>query len=319
MPKSRRGREQTAGPSTPRAHVPTNFALLAEIINFLERRRLPVPEALSAACPISQPTATPVTTTESDPTTSPDFTWAMTLLSGVKERDKRALERFVKKDKKASSSALDTDEVPPPVASDDENDGPEGPPAVRGGEWPCDVSYTNDYTWGDDVPPELRRMYQPRPPRKRPRRPCKRTFAAAISDVDHPACGENGLFAAVALAHGAWVIDYVGAICLGANEDKSSDYVCDFGEHSELALDANRRGNEGRFVNDYRNTGRRANVEFRTRRDALGELRQGIFVCAKHGVVEGEELCAEKDAPSPPPMLIDDALCKACPRASRPA
>jgi len=48
----------------------------------------------------------------------------MTLLSGVKERDKRALERFVKKDKKASSSALDTDEVPPPVASDDENDGP---------------------------------------------------------------------------------------------------------------------------------------------------------------------------------------------------
>ena len=54
-------------------------------------------------------------------------------------------------------------------------------------------------------------------------------------------------------------------------------------------------------------------------RDALGELRQGIFVCAKHGVVEGEELCAEKDAPSPPPMLIDDALCKACPRASRPA
>ena len=44
----------------------------------------------------------------------------------------------------------------------------------------------------------------------------------------------------------------VGAISLGENEDKSSDYVADFGEHSELALDACLVGNEGRFINDYR-------------------------------------------------------------------
>jgi SET domain-containing protein len=61
-------------------------------------------------------------------------------------------------------------------------------------------------------------------------------------------------------------------------------------QHSELALDARHIGNEGRFVNDYRNTGRRANVEFRLRRDARGELRQGIFVCAKEGISAGEEL-----------------------------
>ena len=225
---------------------------------------------------------------DTDPTTSADFQWAMIHLCGLKERDKRALERHVKKDKKMPA-ALDEDEAPPPV-SDDENDGPEGPPAVRGGEWPPDVCYTNDYVWGDDVTPNLRAQYQPKPPRKRPARPCRRTFGGVVDDPDHPACGENGLYAAVALAHGAWVIDYVGVICLGANEDRASDYVCDFGEHSELALDANRRGNEGRFVNDYRNTGLRANVEFRTRRDARGELRQGIFVCAKHGVAPGEEL-----------------------------
>ena len=63
-----------------------------------------------------------------------------------------------------------------------------------------------------------------------------------------------------------------------------------FGEHSELALDAKHVGNEARFVNDYRNTGKRANVEFRLRRDALGEMRQGVFVCAKEGVGAGEEL-----------------------------
>jgi SET domain-containing protein len=63
-----------------------------------------------------------------------------------------------------------------------------------------------------------------------------------------------------------------------------------FGEHSELALDAKSVGNEARFVNDYRNTGKRANVEFRLRRDARGEMRQGVFVCAKEGVHAGEEL-----------------------------
>ena len=89
----------------------------------------------------------------------------------------------------------------------------------------------------------------------------------------------------------------MGVICLGANEDRASDYVYDFGEHSELALDANRRGNEGRFVNDYRNTGLRANVEFRTRRDARGELRQGIFVCAKAGIKCGEEILTSYGKP----------------------
>ncbi len=49
-------------------------------------------------------------------------------------------------------------------------------------------------------------------------------------------------------------------------------------------------GNEARFVNDYRNTGRRANVEFRLRRDRRGELRQGVYVAAKAGVAAGEEL-----------------------------
>ena len=102
-------------------------------------------------------------------------------------------------------------------------------------------------------------------------------------------CGRPAVWR-VDLPCGAWVLDYVGAVSLGANEDRTSDYVCDFGESSELALDANRTGNEGRFVNDYRNTGRRANVEFKLRRDARGELRQGVFVCAKEGIGAGAEL-----------------------------
>ena len=161
---------------------------------------------------------------------------------------------------------------------------------MRGGSWPAGVIYSNNYVWSDDVPSDLLHKYKPREPKKRPACPCPRTFSAVITEASHPAAGQCGLFAAVPLKQGAWVIDYVGAVGLGANEDRTSDYVCDFGEKSELALDAQRVGNEGRFVNDYRNTGKHANVEFRLRRDGRGELRQGIFVCAKEGVSAGEEL-----------------------------
>ena len=98
------------------------------------------------------------------------------------------------------------------------------------------------------------------------------------------------MFAAVDLPAGSRIIDYVGAVCLGANEDRESDYVCDFGENSEFALDSRHVGNEARFINDYRNTGRHANVEFRLRRDSRGEMRQGVFVNSKHGIHKGSEL-----------------------------
>ena len=74
---------------------------------------------------------------------------------------------------------------------------------------------------------ELQAKYRPLDVRRRAVRPCPRTFAAAIDDADHPAYGECGLFARRSLPHGAWVIDYVGGVSLGANEDRSSDYVCD--------------------------------------------------------------------------------------------
>ena len=59
----------------------------------------------------------------------------------------------------------------------------------------------------------------------------------------HPAAGECGLFAAVDLAPGAWVVDYVGAVCLGERQDAQSDYVCDFGEPlGDVRVDVRRNG-----------------------------------------------------------------------------
>ena len=168
-------------------------------------------------------------------------------------------------------------------------------PLVEGGEWPASVTFLADYVWSQDVRPELLTLYAGSRASRRDDRaydaprplPCPLVRVRAITDPAHPACGQFGLYAAQALQHGQHVLDYLGVV--SEVEDRTSDYVVDFGEHSELALDALSMGNEGRFVNDYRNTGRHANVEFRIRRGERGELRQGVYVCAKQ-VREGEEL-----------------------------
>ena len=290
MPKvGRDEKKKAAAPSISRGS-----RVLYDVVDFLQRRKLDVPSAIAAACPQQPP---PPSTANHDPTATAEFTWAMAQLAGLKERERRAIERFVKKraaggggEDEPGASSSSAAVVADGSDADDDARGSIGPPSVRGGKWPADVEYTNDYAWGSDVPAEMRLSYRPDAWRKRPPIPCSRTFSAVINESGHPANGQCGLFAARKMDRGAWVIDYVGAISLGEHEDKTSDYVCDFGEHSELALDANKKGNEARFVNDYRNTGKRANVEFKLRRDRKGELRQGVFVCAKGGVVEGEEL-----------------------------
>jgi hypothetical protein len=283
-------REQSAS----RPHAGSGAVVLCHVVEFLKRKRLQVPAALLAACPEHAPhsAAGPNPTADS----SPEFKWALTLLADLKERERRALVRFVQRagDGARSRPAAERSDSAitkePCSESDDDEGGPAQLPGVRGGEWPPEVTYTNDYAWGDDVSGPLAAKYRPNGFRRRASRQCPRTYSAVITEASHPAAGELGLFAALDMPHGAWVLDYVGAVSLGENEDKTSDYVCDFGESSELALDAKLVGNEARFVNDYRNTGRRASVEFRLRRDRRGELRQGIFVCAKEGVKAGEEL-----------------------------
>lgn len=263
--------------------------VLHDVVAWLERRRLEVPPALRAACPAERPAAGPSARSGKPPAETAEFQWAIGLLAALKERERRALARFVQQqaDKASAPPA-----APQAASDDEEGGGGGGPPSVRGGSWPADVRYSNDYVWGDDITPALTAAYRPSAPRRRAPAPCARTFVAIIPKdaAQHPAAGQGGLFAARPLAYGERVIDYVGAVCLGEHEDRSSDYVCDFGERSELALDAKSVGNEARYVNDYRNTGRKPNVEFRTRRDGRNELRQGIYVVDKAGVAEGDEL-----------------------------
>ena len=210
-----------------------------DVIEWLEKKKLDVPAALQNARRQGGGSRPADAAGRSH-----EVNQILSLLPGLRERERRALSRYIEqRDKQRLEAATP---APAPLLSSDDDDATAaaGPPPVAGGAWPAGVTYSNDYQWGADVPLAERLEHQPANVRARSARPCKRVCARVISDTEHPACGECGLFAARELAHGTRVLDYVGAVCLGANEDRTSDYVCDFGERSQFALDANKWGNE---------------------------------------------------------------------------
>ena len=135
---------------------------------------------------------------------------------------------------------------PPP--RDSRRTAPPPLPVVDGGSWPAGVSFIGDYVWALDVGTELRAKYAGESTRREPASPscCTAVRIKHITDARHPACGEFGLVASGDLIQGQHILDYLGAVSVA--EDRTSDYVVDFGEHSELALDALTVGNEARFV-----------------------------------------------------------------------
>ena len=152
--------------------------------------------------------------------------------------------------------------------------------------WPSDVRYLTSLVWGDDVirAKELYRKYKVsgnRPVEASPASVKKTVRWQLITDEKHPAKGEHGLFTTRKLEKGQHIIDYLGYVSLKGNESQTSDYTASFGDDNELALDAEKMGNEARMINDFRNTGRRANALFDQYRDAAGDMKLGVFVGRK--------------------------------------
>jgi hypothetical protein len=119
-----------------------------------------------------------------------------------------------------------------------------------------------------------------------------------ITDPKHPACGQRGLVATRALPKHTHVLDYLGFVTTDALCSQTSEYTLRLRDglsgtgggwwisaasnnHTEPPkVDAEKFGNEARFVNDYRGTGAaRANVEFRLVEDAAG-ARMCIYTIA---------------------------------------
>jgi len=106
--------------------------------------------------------------------------------------------------------------------------------------------------------------------------PCTLVRITPISDPAHPANGQYGLFAAKHLKPGSFILLYLGSVQPGSEPAppvgpsssetaaaRSSDYELWLDKESAVAVDAERRGNEARFVNDYRGVKDRPNAEFR--------------------------------------------------------
>ncbi|CAK7262611.1 hypothetical protein SEPCBS119000_000047 [Sporothrix epigloea] len=145
----------------------------------------------------------------------------------------------------------------------------------------------------------------------------------AIADPAHPACGQHGLFAARPLGAGSFILPYFGVyhrgnVAVGRRgqgtnvyNKKESDYDLWLDRDADVAVDADRCGNEARFINDYRGTGKpRANAEFREVWDPRrGERGMAVFAlpaakrlrqraaagaggssCNVGGIAKGEEI-----------------------------
>jgi len=112
-----------------------------------------------------------------------------------------------------------------------------------------------------DLPPDI----QPGPSSK--------VRITPITDPEHPAHGQSGLFAARDLKPDEVVVAYLGEVHPGGSggdggdDHALSDYDLWLDRPAGVAVDAARAGNEARFVNDYRGVPgllrRKPNAEFR--------------------------------------------------------
>lgn len=126
-----------------------------------------------------------------------------------------------------------------------------------------------------------------------------------ITDAQHPARGQAGLFACRPLAPGTLVLPYLGQVHPSddpAHEGSDYDLRLDHeGDGGGVAIDAARMGNEARFVNDFRGVPgvARPNAEFCEVWDVRrGERGMAVFVLPagkkdkgkKGGIAKGQEI-----------------------------
>ncbi|KAF6792377.1 SET domain-containing protein [Colletotrichum sojae] len=117
-----------------------------------------------------------------------------------------------------------------------------------------------------------------------------------ITDEKHPANGQCGLFAARHLKPGTFIIPYFGTV--HSDVSSKSDYDLWLDREAGVAVDADKSGNEARFINDYRGIADQPNAEFREIWSQKFRQRcMAVFVLperrdgrGKGGIGKGEEI-----------------------------
>ncbi|KAI1088137.1 hypothetical protein F5B19DRAFT_27403 [Rostrohypoxylon terebratum] len=177
--------------------------------------------------------------------------------------------------------------------------------------WPAAIPYLLQPSFAPHVTKFQQQLIKARPidaiteiPRDFPRGPSTLARIVPITDPSHPANGQSGLFAARQLPPGSLILPYYGVLhsslppfCMA---HEKSDYDLWLDRDAALAIDADKAGNEARFVNDYRGIAARPNSEFRECWDLRrGEKCMAVFVLpagknagkkAAAGIGKGEEI-----------------------------
>lgn len=203
------------------------------------------------------------------------------------------------------------------------------PDDAQPSNWPPSVIYTPRPILSPHFPPQqlqyINRLATPSstvrslPPLPLCKHPKDIVRIKAITQPDHPAKGQNGLFAVRKVEGGCKVIDYVGVIHSRTSTSSSarhdpheeSDYdlslircmsvpspsTSEAGNENEqvstlidIGIDAAKHGNAARMINDYRGIAAKPNCEFRQVWDPTsGWARMEVWTLPGVGLKKGEE------------------------------
>lgn len=172
--------------------------------------------------------------------------------------------------------------MPPKKLSANSNS-PNKPPK----NWPSHLVYLTSPSYSRLLPPDILARLNPHKA-KLHIPPHSALAIKRITQEGHPAKGQLGLFATARIPRGTYLVDYLGYVSIAPETSTSSDYVLSLCAELGVGIDAERMGNEARFVNDYRGVRNRPNAGF-VDVERNGERRIGIET--REEVKKGEELC----------------------------
>ena len=155
--------------------------------------------------------------------------------------------------------------------------------------WPADVVHISASIYHSSVPKEILSQLQGSKPSKNIL-PCSLVRIRRINEIAHPAKGQSGLFATKKIPPNTFILFYLGEVHADARE--ASDYDLSLfrtQEGTSIGVDAQKMGNEARFINDYRGVTVKPNAIFKEVRTEVGELRIGIW-SATTEIKKGEEV-----------------------------
>ena len=128
------------------------------------------------------------------------------------------------------------------------------------------------------------------------------TIIKPVQDTQHPAYGQSGLFALTVIPPRTVIVPYLGVVHTEEESRDDSDYdLRVLGPPPELGavdiplgIDATHKGNEARFVNDFRGVAQRPNVffeEYEVLSEDGSQQQRGLLIkSGSKPIRPGEEL-----------------------------